>query len=256
MHVDRLDKILTGSGRYTRSQARAAILSGAVTVDGVPVRSPERKVSRSSLILAKGQIVEGAEHVYYMMNKPAGYLSATEDGAWPAVTALLPPHLRARGLFPVGRLDADVTGLLVLTDDGVFAHRVTAPRSEIRKVYELTADGPLAEADVSRLAAGVVMDDGTAYRPAVLEISREDPCCAAVTVTEGRYHEVKNLILSCGRRVLSMRRVSVGGLRLDPALAPGEIRPLTEEEKAACLTRSPQRDEGLSGPFDGIMTKQ
>lgn len=236
MREERLDKILAGSGRYTRSQARAAIVSGAVTVDGAPVRRPEQKVSRASCILAQGQVIEGAEHVYYMMNKPAGYLSSTEDGAWPAVTTLLPRHLRARGLFPAGRLDADVTGLLVLTDDGVFAHRLTAPRSEIRKVYELTADGPLTAADVSRLAAGVAMADGTVYRPAVLEPDGEDLCRAVVTVTEGKFHEVKNLIAACGRRVLALRRVAMGGLRLDPSLAPGEFRPLTEEEKNSCLT--------------------
>lgn len=230
MSLERLDKILAGSGHYTRSQARRVILSGAVTVDGVPVRRPEEKADRASRILAQGQVIDGAEFVYYMMNKPSGVICATEDGAWPAVTGLLPGYLRARGLFPVGRLDADVTGLLLLTDDGVFAHRVTAPRSEIEKVYEVWTDGPLGQTDAERLAAGVTMPDGTAYRPALLALEAGDPTRASVTVTEGKYHEVKNLLAACGRRVLTMRRVAVGGLRLDEKLAPGQVRPLSQNE--------------------------
>lgn len=233
MPLERLDKILAGSGFYTRSQARSAILAGAVTVDGRPVRRPETKTDRASRIVAQGQVIDGAEFVYYMMNKPQDTICATEDGAYPAVTSLLPPHLRARGLFPVGRLDADVTGLLLLTDDGAFAHRVTAPRSEIKKVYEVRTDGPLGPGDVQRLAAGVVLSDGTAYRPALLEIDGGDPCRAFVTVTEGKYHEVKNLLAACSRRVLAMGRVSVGGLRLDESLAPGESRMILENEIAS-----------------------
>ncbi len=233
MPLERLDKILAGSGYYTRSQARSAILAGAVTVDGLPVRRPETKTDRASRIVARGQVIDGAEFVYYMMNKPPDTICATEDGAYPAVTGLLPRHLRARGLFPVGRLDADVTGLLLLTDDGSFAHRVTAPRSEIRKVYEVQTDGSLGTEDVRRLAAGVVLADGTAYRPALLEIDDADLSRAFVTVTEGKYHEVKNLLAACGRRVLAMRRVSVGGLELDGSLAPGGIRPILENEIAS-----------------------
>ena len=235
MKLERLDKILAGSGRFTRSQARSAILSGTVTVDGRPVRRPEAKVSRTADIVAGGESVDGAEFVYYMMNKPAGTICAVEDGAYPAVTGLLPRHLQARGLFPVGRLDADVTGLLLLTDDGAFAHRVTAPRSEIRKVYEIHADGPLGPEDAAWLAAGVTMPDGTAYRPAKLDVDREDPSRCLVTVTEGKYHEVKNLIAACGRRVTAMRRLSVGALKLDGTLAPGAIRRLTEEEISSCF---------------------
>ena len=235
MQIERLDKILTGSGLYTRSQARAVILSGTVTVDGEPIRRPERKISRESAVTAQGQAVDTDEFVYYMMNKPAGYICATEDGAYPAVTALLPPHLRRRGLFPVGRLDADVTGLLLLTDDGVFAHRVTAPRSEIPKTYALAADGPLESAHVAFLAAGVTMADGTAYRPARLEIDSADPCRGLVTVTEGKFHEVKNLIAACGRRVTAMERLSIGALTLDRSLAAGNWKKLTCEDVKSCF---------------------
>ena len=224
MEQERLDKLLAGSGHFTRSEAKSLILAGSVTVDGVPVRRPETKVSRAARVIAGGQEIDTAEFVYYMMNKPAGTICATEDGAWPAVTSLLPRHLQARGLFPVGRLDADVTGLVILTDDGAFAHRVTAPRSEIEKVYEIVTDLPLTDADAARLAAGVTMPDGTAYRPAVLAIDADDPTRGMVTVTEGKFHEVKNLISVCGKRVTAMRRISIGGLKLDGNLQIGEYR--------------------------------
>lgn len=233
MEQERLDKLLAGSGHFTRSEARSLILAGSVTVDGVPVRRPETKVSRAARVVAGGQEIDTAEFVYYMMNKPAGTICATEDGAYPAVTSLLPRHLQARGLFPVGRLDADVTGLVILTDDGAFAHRVTAPRSEIKKVYEIETDLPLDKTDAGRLAAGVTMPDGTAYRPAVLELDPDSPCRGTVTVTEGKFHEVKNLISACGKRVTAMRRVSVGGLKLDGNLQIGEYRRMEIREAFA-----------------------
>ncbi len=235
MVLERLDKILSGSGWYTRSQARAVIVSGAVTVDGTPVRRPEAKVSRAAVICAEGRNIDAAEFVYYMMNKPAGTICAAEDGAYPAVTGLLPAHLQARGLFPVGRLDADVTGLLLLTDDGQFAHRVTSPRSGIQKVYEIQADGPLTQEHVRLLAEGVVLAGGTRYRPAVLRIDSGDPTRASVTVTEGKYHEVKNLIAACERRVLTMCRTAVGSLVLDERLGPGEIKYVLKDEIDSCL---------------------
>jgi 16S rRNA pseudouridine516 synthase len=235
MAQDRLDKILCGTGMYTRSQAKNLITSGLVTVDGAVVRKPETKVSREASILAQGQPMETAAFVYYMMNKPQDYVSATKDELYPAVTGLLPKHLQNRGLFPVGRLDADVTGLLILTDDGAYAHRVTAPRSVISKVYEIHTDGAMTEGDVKALAAGVMMNNGTAYRPAVLTIDEADPTAGRVTVTEGKFHEVKNLLLSCGHKILSMRRLAVGGLWLDETLPLGGYRPMTAAERDACF---------------------
>lgn len=235
MKPERLDKILSGTGEYTRSEARALIQSGVITVDGVPVRKPETKVSRNSTILAKGQPVDSAEFVYYMMNKPARYISATRDEHYPAVTGLLPKNLQSRGLFPVGRLDVDVTGLLILTDDGGFAHRVTAPRSELPKTYEVWVESSLSPRDEDTLAAGVTMSDGTVYKPAKLTLDSEDPCHAWITVTEGKFHEVKNLLAFCGSPVVRMRRLSIGGVQLDERLEPGEFRRMTMEEVQACF---------------------
>lgn len=235
MKQDRLDKILCGTGLYTRSEAKMLIQSGCVTVDGVPVRRPETKVSRDGAIMAKGQQVDGAEYVYYMMNKPAGYISSARDEKYSAVTNLLPGHLRNRGLFPVGRLDVDVTGLLILTDDGAFAHRVTAPKSEIPKTYEVWVDGKLSPWDVDTLAAGISIGEGIAYKPAKLSIDPENPRHAYVTVTEGKFHEVKNLLVHCGCPVVKMRRLSIGGVQLDETLGLGEFRRMTTEEVQACF---------------------
>ena len=228
MELERLDRILAGSGMYTRSQARDLIRSGAVLVDGTPVRRPEEKIGRDRTVTAAGEAVDTARYVYYMMNKPRDTICATEDGAYPAVTGLLPRALRARGLFPVGRLDADATGLLLLTDDGAFAHRVTAPRSDIPKTYRVLADRPVGKEWAAILAAGMVLEDGTAYRPA--RLTPEEECQCLVTVTEGKFHEVKNLIAACGGKVLCLERVSVGGLALDKMLMPGAVKRLSEEE--------------------------
>lgn len=235
MKQERLDKILAGTGLYTRSEARVLIQSGVVVVDGVPVRKPETKVFRSGSVTVRGEPVETAEFVYYMMNKPPLYISATKDEKYPAVTNLLPKHLRNRGLSPVGRLDVDVTGLLILTDDGAFAHRVTAPRSEIVKTYEVWTNGKLRPQDADELAEGVTLDNGTAYKPANLVIDQQDPSHAWISVTEGKFHEVKNLLNYCGCPVVKMRRVSIGGVQLDESLAEGEFRPMTEEEAMACF---------------------
>lgn len=236
MKPERLDKILSGTGLFTRAQARSAIAAGLVTVDGEVVRKPETKVSRASEITAKGEKIDGAEFVYYMLNKPGEYVSASRpEGKYPPVTTLLPEHLQKRGLSCAGRLDADVTGLLLLTDDGDFIHRVTAPRAGIEKTYEARVDGPLGREDVTALAAGTVLQSGVEYRPAKLIIDPGDPALCRVTVTEGRYHEVKNLLAVRGRKVLALRRLSIGGLTLDETLEPGQFRRLRPAEAEKCF---------------------
>ena len=206
------------------------IRAGRVTVDGRPVSSPEAKFSRGSLIKADGVALDLSEYVYWMLNKPAGYVSASKDERWPAVVRLLPEEAQKRGVFCVGRLDADVTGILILTDDGGYAHRVTSPRAEIRKTYRVYLDSPVSQGDIDMLAAGVVMRDGTAYRPAQLVPDGTDHRSALVSVTEGKYHEVKNLMSCCGHRVLSMTRLSIGALGLDPVLEEGQARRMSVKE--------------------------
>lgn len=230
MDLERLDKLLSASGSFSRSEARVLIRSGAVTVDGISVTNPERKVERSSEIRARGIIVDTERFVYWMMNKPSAFISASKDERWPAVTRLLPDEARRREVFCVGRLDADVTGLLVLTDDGEYAHRVTSPKAQIRKTYEIWLDTPLAAENIRMLSAGVTWTDGTQYRPAEPVLAQDDPCHVFITVTEGKYHEVKRLMAACGREILSMRRISIGGLTLDETLPEGGVRRMTPEE--------------------------
>jgi len=230
MAEERLDKILSGTGLFTRSEARAAITGGRVTADGQVLLHPERKVSRTSTITVDGEPVDAAEFVYYMLYKPEGCVSAVTDDRWPTVVELFPAALRARGIFPAGRLDADVTGLLIVTDDGGYAHRVTSPRSDVEKVYEARTDGLLTDADAAAFSEGIILADGTRYRPAKLEVSPQDQHFAHVTVTEGKYHEVKNLFAARSRKVLTLRRVCIGRLVLDPTLGPGDFRRITPEE--------------------------
>lgn len=228
--MERLDKLLCGTGLFSRAEARTLVRAGRVTVDGVPVCRPEEKIPRSRAVRADGVLLDLAEHVYWMLHKPAGHVSASKDERWPAITRLLPEEVQKRGVFCAGRLDADVTGLLILTDDGEYAHRVTSPRASIPKTYEVCLDTPVCPEDVTALAEGIVRQDGARYRPAVLEYDEADPCIARITVTEGKYHEVKNLMAVRGHRVKAMRRMSIGSLQLDPALREGESRRMTREE--------------------------
>ena len=230
MESVRLDKLLTDTGELTRSEAKNAILRGRVTVNGETQRRPECRVSRESDVLLDGAPVFTERFVYYLLHKPADYVSSTEDEKYPSVMRLLPPSALKRGAAPVGRLDADVTGLLLITDDGAYLHRVIHPRSGVKKTYIAATDRPVTAAVAQAFAAGTTLSDGTAYRPAELRPLSPDGLTSSVTVTEGKFHEVKKLYAARGIRVLSLRRVSVGGISLPPELRPGEYRRLTPRE--------------------------
>ena len=229
MALMRLDKLLADSGAASRSEAKALIRAGRVTVNGVVPKQPEEKFEQDTVeICLDGMPVSCSAKRYLMLYKPGGILSATEDARQETVLDLLPQTLRRQGLFPVGRLDKDTTGLLLLTNDGDFAHRVISPKKHVPKVYRAAVDGILEEADVSAFAAGLTLSDGTVCLPAELELLR--PSVGRVTVFEGKYHQVKRMFAACGKHVTALHRESVGGLSLDPALAPGEFRELTGAE--------------------------
>ena len=202
---------------------------GAVTVDGVCCRDSSKKIDPETQVLAvRVERVGWAEHVYLMMNKPLGVLSATKDRDQKTVLDLLPAEYRARGVFPVGRLDKDTSGLLLLTDDGDFAHRLTSPKHRVDKVYLAQTDGTPGPEAVEVFAAGLTLRDGTVCLPAKLEILGENQ--VRVTVQEGQYHQVRRMLAACGTPVKTLMRQREGALSLDPNLKPGGWRALTEAE--------------------------
>ena len=230
--MERLDKILAGTGRWSRREIGRLVKAGRVTVDGVPASAPDCKYDPASAFAVDGEPVSGERLVYLMLHKPAGVISATEDPRKRTVLELLPGHLRRTGLFPVGRLDRDTEGLLLLTNDGPLAHRLLSPKKHVDKTYFVRVDGPLGEDDVAGFAAGLTLRDGLACLPARLELLEEEGE-ALITIQEGKYHQIKRMMASRRRRVIYLKRLTMGPLRLDPALERGAWRPLTEEELAA-----------------------
>ena len=232
----RLDRLITSSGAASRKEAALAIRRGEVLVDGVAVRDPAAKIdeTRAHLTL-RGAPLVFQKHVYVMLNKPSGYVSATEDKHLPYVLELLSPELRRRGLFPVGRLDRDTLGLLIMTDDGDTAHRLLAPRRGIEKVYRFACRDPLSDSDIGRFAAGMTIDGGEVCRPARL-FPDPDGLSGTVTLTEGKYHEVKRMFEAVGNRITSLERISFAGLPLDPSLARGQWRELTDDKRTQLLS--------------------
>ena len=229
MPLTRLDKLLADSGVCSRSEAKALIRTGRVTVNGaVPRLAEEKYASESAAICVDGEVISCSAQRYLMLYKPAGVLSATEDAKQETVLDLLSPQLRRQELFPVGRLDKDTTGLLLLTNDGDFAHRVISPKKHVQKIYRAAVDGVLTQEDVAAFERGPLLSDGTQCLPAKLELLR--PSVGRVTVYEGKYHQVKRMFAVCGKHVTALHREQIGALVLDPALQPGEYRDLTEEE--------------------------
>ncbi len=238
MALTRLDKLLADSGVASRSGAKALIRSGRVTVNvKIPRLAEEKYASESAVICVDGVEIRCGGKRYLMLNKPLGLLSATTDPKQPTVIGLLSPALQRQGLFPVGRLDKDTTGLLLLTNDGDFAHRVISPKKHVAKVYRAVVDGVLEAADAAAFSEGLCLADGLVCLPAALEIL--EPTVARVTVYEGKYHQVRRMFAARGKRVTALHREAVGSVMLDPTLAPGEYRELTEEEIGAVFEEAP-----------------
>lgn len=227
----RLDKFLADMGFGTRSQVRQQIAGGNVTVNGLPVRRPELKVDTDKdRVLFCGTEAAYAQYEYYMLNKPAGVVSATEDKKERTVLDLLQERKR-KDLFPVGRLDKDTEGLLLITNNGDLAHRLLAPGRHVDKVYYAEIDGKVTREDAELFRAGVDIGDKKKTMPAFLEIlSSADRSEILLTIREGRFHQVKRMFHAVGKEVLFLRRIQMGPLKLDEKLRPGEYRRLTKEE--------------------------
>ena len=226
----RLDRAAALSG-LTRAEAKRAVASGRVRVKGAVIRDAATQADPAD-VTVDGMPVQAGE-VYMMVHKPAGVLTATEDRRLPTVADLLPEPVRKRNPGPVGRLDRDVTGLVLMTTDGQLAHRLISPKWKAEKVYRARCAGRLTEADVARFAGGVALSDFTA-KPAGLAVIAADDAesVADVTLTEGKFHQVKRMFAAVGHPLIRLHRLRIGCVTLDDALAPGECRPLTEEEVA------------------------
>ena len=233
--MERLDKLLTSTGRWSRSEAKRLVKEGRVLVNGHLAASPEEKYDPETVSLAvNGEAVPLRRFVYVMLHKPAGVLSATEDGRGKTVLELLPPEYRKRGLFPVGRLDKDTEGLLLLTDDGALAHELLSPKKHVDKVYYARVEGELTEADSRAFAEGMTLGDGLVCLPAGLEIlTAGEKSEALVTLREGKFHQIKRMLAARGKPVVYLKRLSMGTLRLDETLPKGGWRELSEEEADA-----------------------
>ncbi len=228
----RLDKYLANSHEGSRSEVRALIQKGLVSVNSQVIRDPAAKVTADDEVICNGNRITFCEHYYYMLNKPAGYVSATEGETEKTVLELFPEKLR-KNLFPVGRLDKDSVGLLLVCDDGELSHRLLSPSSHVDKVYLIRTDEPLTEEDAAHFAEGMTLEDGTVLQSAILSISDDDPALATVTIREGKYHQIKRMVACCGKKVIYLKRLSMGSLTLDPGLAEGGYRELTREEIAS-----------------------
>ena len=198
-------------------------------VDGKPTSTADCKIDpENSKVTVEGKEIVYRRFLYIMMNKPAGVLSAARDARQETVLDLLPPELKRRGRVPAGRLDRDTEGLLLITDDGDFAHRMLAPKSHVYKLYEAELDLPATQEDVRAFAAGVELSDRICL-PAELRLL--DATRVQVQICEGKFHQVKRMFHAVGKTVLHLKRLRIGALELDPALAPGQARPLRPEER-------------------------
>ncbi len=230
--MERLDKLLANTGRWSRKEVKELVRTGRVRVDGVPAAKPEEKYPPDALITVDGEPVCCGQLYYIMLHKPDGYISATDDPREKTVLDLLPEHLRKAGLFPAGRLDKDTEGLLLLTNDGALAHELLSPKKHVDKTYFVRVDGQLDREDVAVFAAGVTLADGYVCLSAGLELlERADE--ALVTLREGKYHQIKRMLAARGKPVVYLKRLTMGPLVLDEALAPGQWRELTGPEKDA-----------------------
>jgi len=226
--AERIDKIIASQGQYSRSDVKKLIKKGQICIDGQVVKTADEKAdAENSIITVQGIPLSVKKNIYFMLNKPQGYVSATEDRDHQTVLELIPDEFRGRNLFPAGRLDRDTTGLMIITDDGALAHRILAPKKHVQKVYKVELDIPMTEEMVKGFQEGVELNDGVC-KEAGLEITGEKS--GIVTLKEGRYHQIKRMFGCFGAKVVALHRIAMGNLFLPEDLPEGQCRELTEDE--------------------------
>lgn len=229
--MERIDKILTLQNFGSRKQVHKLLKSKAVTINGVVCTDSGQKADgEADLIAVNGKELDVKKNLYIMMNKPSGVLSAAKDKKAKTVLDLLPIELNRRGLFPAGRLDKDTEGLIIITDDGDFAHKMLSPNKKVYKKYFARLDGIVTKEIKEKFEKGIVFLDGTLCQPAIFEIC-QDKKSAYVSICEGKFHQIKKMFLSCGLQVEYLKRVSIGQLVLDEKLELGQSRELQDSEK-------------------------
>lgn len=232
----RLDRFFSEMGILSRKEAALAARAGRISVNGVTVRRADGHIHESTDCIAlDGAQVAYRRFDYVFLNKPTGYVSATEDGRLPCVTELLPSLYQKRGLFPCGRLDRDTVGWMLLTNDGQLSHRLLSPRHHVEKEYRFSCDTPLPPEAEERFAAGITIDGDELCRSSLL-VCDGDRLGGKITLTEGKYHQIKRMIEALGSHVTYLERISFAGILLDPALARGECREASKEEIAHLLS--------------------
>ena len=235
----RIDRYLNECGICSRKEAAIGAKRGGVCVNGAVERSASRHIDpECDRLTWFGREIAYRRFTYVMLNKPAGYVSATDDKSLPYVTELLADELRRMELFPVGRLDRDTVGLMILTNNGPLAHSLLSPKHHVEKVYRAAFRDPLPPEAEQVFAEGIMLADGYVCKPAGL-LADPDRTAGLITLTEGKYHQIKRMLEALGNRVVSLERVSFAGISLDPGLARGAYRFLTEEEEAALHAARP-----------------
>ncbi|MGM9924266.1 MAG: pseudouridine synthase [Bacillus sp. (in: firmicutes)] len=233
----RIDKMLANIGYGTRKEVKKLLKSGAVKVDDAVIKDAKQHVDpERQIVTVYGEEVEYREFIYLMMNKPPGLLSATEDDRQETVLDILEDEDRVFSPFPVGRLDKDTEGLLLLTNDGQLAHRLLSPKKHVPKKYFAIVDGEVTEADAAAFGQGVTLDDGYETKPGELEILKSGPVSEiTLVITEGKFHQVKRMFEAVGKKVTYLKRLSMANLQLDETLELGEYRELLDEELEGLL---------------------
>ena len=229
----RIDKFISECGVASRKEASRAARCGGITVNGVAVKDVSAHIDpESAKVVFLGRELRYRAFTYVMLNKPEGYVSATEDSRFPPVTDLLPPELRKMELFPVGRLDKDTVGMMILTNNGKLAHALLSPKHHVKKEYYFEADEPLAPGVEDRFANGIILGDGYECKSAEIALSGERDR-GVIGLTEGKYHQIKRMIASENNRVVFLERISFAGIPLDRSLSRGEWRYLSDAEISA-----------------------